>query len=67
MKNYRAKSQSINVLNSSKFKENFLNLVNPGIKEEYEIEIKVLVKNLKKQQKLKKIENNENKDNENNF
>ena len=40
MKKKKPKSQSISILNTKQFKEAILNLVNPGIKEEYEIYIK---------------------------
>ena len=63
MNDKKALSQSINILDNTRFKENLLNYVNPNIKEEYELYIEDLVKILKKQEHIKSLEKNKNSNN----
>ena len=60
MNEKKSKSQSIHILDKDKFKEAFLNYLNPAIKEEYENYIQDLVKTLKKQEHIKSLEKNKN-------
>ena len=55
------KSKSINIMNSSKFKEALLKIISPGIKEEYEIYIQDLVKSIQKRQIFNTSKKNKNK------
>ena len=68
MDDKKATSQSINILDNKKFKENLLSFFSPGpgIKEEYELYIADLVKILKKQQHIKSLDKKNNKNSNNN-
>jgi len=61
MKTIRQKSQSINILDTKNFKEALLKIISPGIKEEYELYIEDLVKDITKQYKIQSSEKDKNK------
>ena len=61
MKAIKPKSQSINILDTQKFKEALLNVISPGIKEEYELYIEDLVKDIQRLEKIKSSDKDKNK------
>ena len=64
MKTIKQKSQSINILDTQKFKEALLKIISPGIKEEYELYIEDLVKDINKQYKIQSSNKNKNNNGE---
>ena len=61
MKAIKPKSQSINILDTQKFKEALLNVISPGIKEEYELYIEDLVKDIQRLEKIQSSDKDKNK------
>ena len=57
----KQKSQSINILDTQKFKEALLKVISPGIKEEYELYIEDLVKDINRQYKMQSSDKDKNK------
>ena len=61
MKTIKQKSQSINILDTQKFKEALLKIISPGVKEEYELYIEDLAKDINRLYKIQSSDKDKNK------